>query len=183
MKKLTIGQIKREANQYNRKEEYDLNNEYKIEFYPLFAYEKIEQLIEEYQRDLLYAEENGINLISSDHFVYKYIVFLAIKYFTNLGDDISDKVEDKILILKHLNDTGYLRQIANEVFMASEVGKIFDYMSDIQASSQMLQEVNEKAMDKVGELEFQYKDLLDELDKNLNEVNTEIKEKESELKH
>lgn len=180
LKNLTMNRVTRESNKINKMETYQLDNEYQIKFYPIFSYGKIEELLEEYQRDLIYAEEKGIDLEVSDRFVYRYIVFLCVKHFTDLGKSISDKVEDKILQMNHLVNTGYLNQIADEVFMVTEVHKVFDTMSNITANFELLQRVNQKAAERVGQLEFQYQQMLDQLNLDVKETTSEPEVKQTE---
>lgn len=163
-KQLTMAKIKREAKEINKMEKYELNDNDSIRFYPVFPYGKIDDLLQEYQEKIRYAVEKDI--MFPEEKTLQYIYFLCIKYSTSLEKAISDKYEDQILQMSYLVDTGYLKQIVEEVFLPSEINKVMDRISELLSTFQLIEHVNEKVREKTADLKIKNKEILNVLAKD-----------------
>lgn len=162
-KTLTMDKVGRRAKSMYKLEEYELNDEDKIKFYVEFPNRRINEMLKELQEDVQYANENGINGFDNDEFIMEYIFFLCIKYFTSLEKGFSKKLEDKILQMEYLVDTGYYGQIIDEVFMPSEIRKVLDTVAKVFSAGQFLEQVNNVAQEKIQDLEIRHQKYLEEI--------------------
>lgn len=163
-KNLTMAKVKRAAKEAYRMEEYELNDSDKIKFFPIFPQGRINDLLKELQQDQLYADENDIEFNADDEFMVSYVLFLCIKYFTSLEKGFSKKLEDKLLQFEYLVDTGYYNQIVNEVFMPSEIRKVFDVVAGQISTYQFIEHVNVLSNEQLEDLKIKNKDLLDSIE-------------------
>jgi|SRR5690625_3668306 len=164
-KQITMPKIKKEASSINKTEEYIMNDKNEaIRFYPYFPEGKIDDLLEELREDVLYSMEKGIDLVDDDRFFLEYIYFLCIKHFTSLKKGISDSLENKILQFEYLKDTGYYRQIVEDVFLASELEKVTNALAKLNAVDKMYTKIEQKTEDYVKELEFRNKEVIEKLE-------------------
>lgn len=149
---------------------YDLDDKYQVGFYPYFAHDKIIELVHELQIDLTQAQKEGIELVPTDSHLHNYIIFLAIKHFSSLGDYISDDLAEKTIQFAHVVKTGLLEIFVDEMFLTTEINKIFEQISKIKAQAQLFETVNERTEEIYGNLLFKYEEQLKELEKHTKEI-------------
>ncbi len=176
-KNLTITKIKNEAVKTRKMEEYIINSDGDIiKFYPTFPQGKIDELLEELRKDIIYANDNDIELTHDDNFFISYIMFLSVKHFTSLKNSISDKLENKIQIFEHMKDSGYFNIIVDEVFLPSELSKVIESLSKVLGTQRFMEQIETKSNDYLETLKFRNQQLMDDLD-------NQIEEKEGKLKN
>lgn len=161
-KNLTMAKVKREAKSTNKMEEYELNDEDIIKFYPVFPYSKIVELAKELGSDMAEAEEQEIEI--DDELFMTYAYFLCIKYFTSLEKGFSDKFADKLSQMEYMIDAGYYQQIIDEVFLPKELGKTIDRISDEISKTRLLDDFAKRTDRKLEELKFKNRDVLESLE-------------------
>lgn len=151
-KQLTMNKIKTEAKNTYKMEEYSINDKDEvIKFYPVFPGSKIDEVIKEYQEDLIYAQSNDIESFGEDDgFTIEYILFLCIKHFTSLEKGFSQNLENKILQMKYLIDAGYYQQIIDEVFMQQEIRKVLDRISGNVATDNFIKHIGKVSEEKLN---------------------------------
>ena len=160
-KNLTLATVKKQYKKSHSKEDYELKDGLNLNFSPIFPHRDIEKLLEHMAEQFKYAEENGIEI--TDKFTMDYTLFLMIRQFTHLGKDISDKFEEQIQQMEWLVDTGYFKEIVEEVFMQSEIQKVFDKAVEVSSKFIFLEKLTTQMQEKVSTLELQNKDVLSEL--------------------
>ncbi|MGM9988898.1 MAG: hypothetical protein ACI35O_16955, partial [Bacillaceae bacterium] len=115
----------------------------------------IEETLEEYQSLLKEAEEKGIKL--SDAMTIRLLQFLTIKNFTHFKKDFPStllgegKKEGLLDLLDHFVKTGLFEFIMNEVFLHTEVQKVFDGVTNVLGADLFIQgleqEIQKKSQD------------------------------------
>lgn len=162
-KQLTMAKVKRVAKEVNRMLEYELDSEHKIKYYPVFPQSKVHELIRELANDMMNAGEKDIEI--TDELFIEYVCLLCIKHFTSLEKGFADNFEDKLLQMEHLVDTGYFKQIIDEVFSAAEIRKVFDTISDEINKNLFIEDLFVKSNEKLKELRIRNKDVLETFNK------------------
>jgi hypothetical protein len=149
---LTMNKIKREYKQTHETLNYELRNGMNLTFSPIFPHSTIEELLQHMGNQFKYAEEKGIEI--SEKFTFDYVLFLCIKYFTHLSKDISNVFEEQLSQMEWLVDTGYFKEICEEVFDQKEIQKVFDKAVDISSKFLFLEKLTKQMQQNVQELEI-----------------------------
>ncbi|MBL4950983.1 hypothetical protein JK635_01855 [Neobacillus sp. YIM B02564] len=158
MSQLKLSQVKKQYTQIHKQEKYELKDGSTITFTPIFPHGDIEKLIEHLATQFKYAEEKGFEL--TDKFIQSYVLFLCIRQFTHLGKEISDNFEEQIQQMNWLIDTGYFKEIVEEVFLKEEIGKLFEKMVEVSGNYLFLEKLTQQMQNHVAKLELQNKDIL-----------------------
>jgi hypothetical protein len=158
---LTLAKIKRQYKKIQEKAEYELNDGNNITFSPIFAHSEIEKLLEHMSEQFKYAEENGI--VISEKFTYDYVLFLCVKQFTHLGKEISDKFEEQIQQMEWLVDTGYFKEIVEDVFMQDQIQVVFDKAIEISSKFLFLEKLTQQMQESVNNLEIKNREAIAQL--------------------
>jgi hypothetical protein len=162
-KQLKLTQVKKEYKETHKQESYTLQNDMNLTFYPTFPHAMIEEMLEHLAAQFKYAEEKGIEL--SEKFIHNYTLFLCIKQFTHLGKEISENFEEQIQQLEWLVDTGYFKEIVEDVFLPKEISKVFDKMVEVSGKYLFLEKLTQQMQEEVGKLELQNKDIFTQIGK------------------
>ena len=146
-KNLTLSSVKAKSKKIDKMEKYEIEEgEYKgetISFYPIFSTVKIEELLEEYQLLIKEASDKKIEL--SEQMNIPLLQFLTITHFTHFKKDIPSTLLSegkKVGVLDwldHFRSTGLYELIITEVFLQSEMKKVFDGMTSILGASLLLE--------------------------------------------
>lgn len=158
---LKLSSVKKQYKQAHAKENYELADGSNLNFSPIFPHGEIEKMLEHMAAQFKYAEEKGIEI--SEKFMYDYVLFLCIKQFTHLGKEISDVFEEQILQMEWLVDTGYFKEIVEEVFMQKEIQKVFDKTVEISSKFIFLEKLTQQMQQTVQNMEFKNADIIKEL--------------------
>lgn len=156
---LKLSEIKKQAKSLDTMETVQLSNDKDLHFYPVFKETVIQELLEELQQKVLYANENNIELKES--MIFNYTLLLCIKYFTHLRQDIPDTLEEQIEAMKWLVDTGYFKEIVEEVFLKEEVNKVWDKITDFLATVQFSDKLAVEVQEKMSTLELENRELIE----------------------
>ena len=120
-----------------------------IRYYEKFSDKKIQELLAEANKDLVYDAENELYLISDDDTKFiKYVYFLTIKHMTELKNEIPDSFEEKISIFNQIEEIGLFREMMEDVFDPAEVSKVIDYMANFALMAQRVKEIEDEAREK-----------------------------------
>ena len=146
-KDITLAKIKAKSKQLDKMEKYEIDEgEYAgstISFYPIFTEPKIEELLQEYQILIKEAEDKKIEL--SDQMTIHLLQFLTVKHFTHFQYSIPSeligegKKEGLLDWLEHFRKTGLYELIVNEIFLQSEVKKVFDRVTTVLGADLFIQ--------------------------------------------
>lgn len=161
---LKFTDIKKQAKSLDTMETTTLSNDKDLHFYPVFKETIIQELLEELQQKIIYTNENNIELKES--MIYSYTIFLCIKYFTHLQKDIPDTFEEQIEAMKWLVDTGYFKEIVEEVFDQKEINKVWDKITDFLATVQFSDKLANDVKVKFANLELENKEIIENAFKN-----------------
>ena len=126
-KKLTLSVIEKENKKFLEKQRIEFDNgEYYLMLDKHFSPKKITSLLREFNEKILYIREKGIDPSDFDH--VSYFWFLTIKYFTDLGETITDELEQQLFIMDQLLDSNYFSQIIG-TFNDEQINTLSDYLS------------------------------------------------------
>lgn len=155
-------EIKKKAKQANAKETYEFEDGSTLSFYPTFPPSMIESMFEEVQSIL---KPFGDDLDMSEKDLDNYIKYMMIKHFTHLKSQLkADNLAEQINEMNSIIDSGYFDVILNEVFIPSEMYKVYDQAAKFSAQFLFLQNMTDKMHDEVAKLELKNADVF----KNIN---------------
>lgn len=130
---------------------------FKVEVYKVFSPVGIKQCVKEYVSNLDVAKNvnpNGFGDVTEPYFLY-----LLIKHFTNIGEQMPSNFKEQLVSLKHMMNTTVLFQIILH-FDENEINKIKEeiefIMEAFEDNSKILDGIKKKAEDEVDN-----KDLLE----------------------
>jgi hypothetical protein len=158
---LTMGKIKKAYRKTQEKVNYELKDGLNLTLSPIFAHSEIEKLLEHMSEQFKYAEEKGIEI--SEKFTMDYILFLCIKQFTHLGKEISDNFEEQYQQMEWLVDTGYFKEIVEDVFMQEEIKKVFDKAVELSSKFAFLEKLTEQMQENVRNIQLKNADVISQL--------------------
>jgi hypothetical protein len=107
---------------------YDEENNIVIRYNEKFNPATTEKLLKHAYESLVFAEENDIDFFKNDTAFLQYIYFLLIKFYSNLGKDLSDKLNEQIPQFASLVETGIFELFFSELFNMNEVLDVVDKM-------------------------------------------------------
>lgn len=160
---LKLASIKKQFKEVHKQESYELADGSNLNFYPIFPHNLIEEMLEHLAAQFKYAEEKGIE--TSEKFIHNYTLFLCIRQFTHLSKEISDNFEEQIQQMEWLVDTGYFKEIVEDVFMPKEISKVFDKMVEVSGKYLFLEKLTKQMQEEVGKLELKNADVIAQLGK------------------
>ncbi|MEH7116043.1 hypothetical protein V7128_01290 [Neobacillus vireti] len=158
---LTLTKVKKQYKKTQEKADYTLKDGLNLTVSPIFPHSEIEKLIQHMSEQFKQADENGIEI--TEKFTYDYVLFLCIKHFTHLGKEISDKFEEQIQQMEWLVDTGYFKEIVEDVFMQTEIQKVFDKAVEISSKFLFLEKLTQQMQTNVQSLELKNADMISQL--------------------
>jgi hypothetical protein len=158
---LKLSQVKKQYKEAHKQESYELNDGSNLNFYPIFPHNMIEEMLEHLATQFKYAEEKGIE--TSEKFIHNYTLFLCIKTFTHLSKEISDNFEEQIQQMEWLVDTGYFKEIVEDVFLPKEIQKVFDKMVEVSSKFLFLEKLTQQMQEEASKIEFKNADVIKQL--------------------
>lgn len=140
------------AEKYKDTEIITLKDGFEVEFNPLFATDKIDNLITISGEILISKEKEGqpfIELIkSSEQNFITFLHFLMIREFTHLGEQMKDTAPSKLFpYFEALITTGYLTELVEDAFSYEEVKKVIDRVGEVSALGQSMNDLGLAMMD------------------------------------
>ena len=174
-KNLTLSSVKAKSKQVDKMEKYEIEEgEYAgetISFYPIFSETKIEELLMEYQGLIKEAQDKELEL--SEQLNIHLLQFLTIKHFTHFKKDMPSvligqgKKEGILDWLEHFRKTGLYNLIIGEIFLQSEIKKVFDTLTSVIGSSLLLQDLENDIARKSEQMRTKYSKEIDKVTKPL----------------
>jgi hypothetical protein len=161
---LTVGKVSKLQNKYSEQELFTYSDGETINVNTTFRPSLVEELLEEYGTLINLYEEESVDELE-DKFKLRFLYFLILKYFTDLGKDVSDEPP---LLLKQFNDfvdSIYLTELINEGFPKDEVEKVMDKATEVTATYNYLGTLSSKLTEKFEDLDIKNKDILTDLGK------------------
>lgn len=132
-KKLSIGSIEQEYQKTQEMVYYTLQNGEEIGVYEVFSYDKINKLLEELH-DYIVADSELENeeekFFDEDGRLFQFTYYLAIKYFTDFGEQLPDGYEENLLLFDKMVGLGLFEEIINDVMPVEELGKVTEKIID-----------------------------------------------------
>jgi hypothetical protein len=158
---LKLATVKKKYKDAHKQESYTLHDDSNLNFSPIFPHSEIEKLLEHMAEQFKNAEEKGFEI--SERFTHDYVLFLCIKQFTHLGKEISDKFEEQIQQMEWLVDTGYFKEIVEDVFMQDQIKLVFDKAVELSSKFVWLEKLTEQMQENVKNLELKNADVISQL--------------------
>lgn len=158
---IKFSQIKKIAKEANETEVYEFDDGATLTFYPIFPASMIEEMFVEIQTVF---NKVGDKLDLNEGTLHKFVFFHAIKHFTHLKSQLkATSLAGQLNEMNSIVDSGYYEIIINEVFLQSELNKIFDIMSKFAAQSAFFEKLQNKMQDELATLELKNKDVFENL--------------------
>lgn len=139
-KKLSLKVLEKNYNEINTYSTHviDEKQNITIKYYRIFDNAKIELLIKEASVNLEYDTQNKIGFFKEDERMIQYLLFLTIRYFTELYNEIPATLEEQLPIFNQLISTGVFEEIINNAFDPNETGRVIErFTSFISLVSQV----------------------------------------------
>lgn len=119
---------------------YDEENNIVIRYNEKFNPATTEKLLKEAYESLLFDEENDLGFFKNDTSFLQYIYFLIIKFYSHLGKDIPDKLDEQIPVFHSIVETGLFELFFDQLYDANEVLAVVDKVkSFVQVIDQIAQ--------------------------------------------
>ena len=174
-KNLTLSSVKAKSKKVDKMEKYEIEEgEYAGEtifFFPIFSETKIEELLMEFQGLIKEAQDKELEL--SEQLNIHLLQLLTIKHFTHFKKDMPSvlvgqgKKEGLLDWLEHFRKTGLYNLIIAEVFLQSEVKKVFDALTSVIGSSLLLQDLENDIARKSEQMRTKYSKEIEKVTKPL----------------
>lgn len=171
---LKMTDVKKKAKRNTKMEEYELHDGAILKFYPIFSDNIVENMLVDFQEILTEANQQEFEL--DDQLLYHLLNYVAIKHATHLKKQLKDGFLNAMEALEALRESGYYREIIEEVFMDEQMVKLQDRIADLIAQSQVIEDIMNKAQQKFEDLQIANQDKIAQLE-NLD-VTPDIEENE-----
>ncbi|MFO1442798.1 hypothetical protein KDN24_06165 [Bacillus sp. Bva_UNVM-123] len=156
---IKFSEIKKIAKETKQTEQYEFEDGATITFYPTFPPTLIEEMIKEISTVL---SQEGDELQLSEEMKHKFILFHCIKKFTHLSKQLkANSFAGQLSEMEDVIDSGYFEKIIDEVFLQTEIYKVFDAMSKISSNYLFLEKMTKKMHDEVEKLELKNRDVIE----------------------
>jgi len=128
---------------------YDKENNIVIRYNEKFNPATTEKLLNLTYDNLVFAEKNNINYFKNDTAFLQYIYFLIIKFYSNLGKDIPDKLDEQIPVFHSIIETGLFELFFNELFDPEEVLGVVDKVKSFAQVIDQIAQLDEHIREQV----------------------------------
>lgn len=130
---------------------YDTETGHTIKYYEVFPEKKIDALIEDLYKTMTYVEENKIPFPANDTELMNYVLYLTVKHFTHLKDDIGDKFEDNLKAMEILYDTRLYQLCHEALFNPEQVNLVLDKVTKAALLSDKIKDTEKQARNEIEE--------------------------------
>jgi hypothetical protein len=130
---------------------YDEESNTVIRYYEKFNPATTEKILKHAYENLLYAEKNNIDVFKNDISFLQYIYFLIVKFYSKLGNDLSDNLEEQIPQFISLIETGLFELFFSELFDPEEVLTVVDKIKSFMEITAQLAELDEQTRNQILE--------------------------------
>lgn len=105
----------------------DIEKGKSLKYYPKFAENKIDEVLEELILSIAECKKNNIELLTNDDEILKYAHYLIIKHFTDMKDYLSEKdIYENIAYLDKFYKIGWFDLFIGDMFDEVEIQKVID---------------------------------------------------------
>lgn len=158
--------IKQKAKQSHTKEKFELEDGQTITFYPVFPQTLIDEMLNEIQ-SIFQTKDEQIEL--SDELTHKYVLFMCIKYFTHLKDQLkADNFVGQLNEMKAILDTtvdndriDLFSLIIDEIFLPKELQKVFDKLAKFSGTFLFYEKFGQKVQEEFNKLDLKNRDVFE----------------------
>lgn len=162
---LTFDKINKIQKKYSETFLFEYSDGESVLVSEVFRPSLIEDLLEEYGTLInLFDQENDEEI--SEKFKLYFLYFLILKYFTDLGKDVSNDPSLLIQQFHNIVDSIYLSELINEGFPKEEVSKVFDKATEVTATYSFLGNLTSQLNEQFEELNLQNKNVLANIGNN-----------------
>lgn len=171
-KDLSLSKVKSTSKKIDKMEKYEIDEGVyageTVSFYPTFSDDRIENLLKEFQKLLLEADEKGIEL--SDEMNIHLLNMLMIKHFSHFHNAIPSsllgegKKEGFLDYLDHFRKTGLYVLFMDTIFLPSEINKVHNSMTDFISKSLLTDHLSADVNRKLEALRFKYADAFNQVE-------------------
>lgn len=111
-KELNLEELLKVDKDFEKSKRLDLSNKITLYYSKGIPTSKIDDLFKELMNSIKFDKENNVGFFDSDESVNKYVLYLIVKYFTNLEETlINEDLYVNIQTFNQLYDKGYLTRI------------------------------------------------------------------------
>lgn len=143
-KKFSLKSVEKQFKAINTYSNYEVavnGNKETIRYYKIFDDVKIEELLKEAGVNLEYDRVHQIGFFKDDGILFHYLLFLTIRYFTELFDAIPSNLEEQIPMFNQFRKTGLYKDLINNMFDPNETGKVIEYFTEFITLNEKLTEL------------------------------------------
>lgn len=111
-KELKLEEVLKSDKDFEKSKRLDLNSKITFYYAKSIPERKIDDLFKELLNSIKFDKENNVGFFDSDEAVNKYVIYLIVKYFTNLEEALMDKdLYVNIQTFNQLYDKGFLNRV------------------------------------------------------------------------
>lgn len=170
---IKFSEIKKQSKQSRVKEKYELEDGSTITFYPTFPPSIVEQMFKEIQATL---KQKGEDFEMEQDFMFKFVAFHCIKYFTHLKSQLKavtyeDKLLEMTALIDHeIDNVSLFNFIVEELFDQKEVYKVFDLLAQHTGNFLYMQSLDDKVSEQFNKLDLKNRDIFEQFNKNSKQI-------------
>lgn len=156
-KKITLKSIQKQYEKVSTMSTYILNEDdnTQIKYYEIFDENKIGEVLEEAYANLLYAEQNDLDIFKgelADETFIKYVLLLTLKHFTDLKDAIPDTLPEQAHILNQIIGIGLWDTLFEHVLPADQVAKVLEKLEKMIEMVAQATDIQQRELEKAERL-------------------------------
>lgn len=154
VKKFNLKSVEKQFKAINTYSNYEVTvngNKETIRYYRIFDDVKIEELLKEAGANLEYDRLHQIGFFKDDGVLFHYLLFLAIRYFTELYDAIPPNLEEQIPLFEEFRRTGLYKDLINNMFDPNETGRVIEYFTEFIMLNEKLIDIESETRQKALE--------------------------------
>lgn len=119
-----------------------------IKYFRIFDNDKIDELLKEAAQNLDYDTEHKIGFFVEDGRLFHYLLFLTIRYFTELYDEIPSKLDEQIPLFHQFKSTGLYEDLINNMFDPEETGRVIERFTEFIMLTEKVAEIEAQTRQK-----------------------------------
>lgn len=184
-KLLDINYLMEQAKKYEEIELASLSGGFDLQFYPLFSQDKVNSVLSNMSQFLSYNDEEDeeslefvkvMSDVEDNENIMLLTYFFMVLEFTSIGQQVEEELGDKktpkdlFPYFNSLVKTGYLYEIAHDVFLPEEVDKVLEAFGRESATSIHMSQLSEEFYNQLQEQEEKIKRIKEFMPREKNDV-------------